>query len=104
MSEHLVAYHNITKHYCLEQYAYPPPRGSLPKRSEIAWRRLQTRTFYCTLMLSYIHPGVINPSCCLCGGVASLNHLLWGGCPDDPPPADLIRSPPPPPPSKGRCI
>nr|XP_050025174.1 uncharacterized protein LOC126520059 [Dermacentor andersoni] len=43
--EPLVTYRDITQHYRLERYAYPPPHGSLPKRFEIAWRRLQTRTF-----------------------------------------------------------
>ncbi|KAH7931517.1 hypothetical protein HPB52_024942 [Rhipicephalus sanguineus] len=43
--------------------------------------------------LSGWHPGVINPRCCLFGGVDSLNRILWG-CPDDPPPADLICSSP----------
>ncbi|KAH8035613.1 hypothetical protein HPB51_007848 [Rhipicephalus microplus] len=71
----------------------PPPLASLPKRSEIAWRRLQTRTFPCPLVFSYMHPGAIDPRCCLCGNVASLNHILWG-CPEDPPPADLLCSPP----------
>nr|XP_050043680.1 uncharacterized protein LOC126540901 [Dermacentor andersoni] len=31
--EPLVTYHDITQHYRLERYAYPPPHGSLPKRS-----------------------------------------------------------------------
>ncbi|XP_037565244.1 uncharacterized protein LOC119444978 [Dermacentor silvarum] len=90
--EPLVTYHDITQHYRLERYAYPPPYGSLPKRSEIAWCRLQTRTFPCPLVYSHIHPGVIDPRCCLCGDVASLNHNLWG-CPEDPPPANLVSPP-----------
>ncbi|XP_075739485.1 uncharacterized protein LOC142784965 isoform X1 [Rhipicephalus microplus] len=91
--EPLVTYHDITQHYRLERYFYSHPHSSLPKRSEIAWRRLQTRTFPCPLVFSYMHPGAIDPRCCLCGNVASLNHILWG-CPEDPPPADLLCSPP----------
>ncbi|KAH7961701.1 hypothetical protein HPB52_011363 [Rhipicephalus sanguineus] len=60
----------LLQYYHLERCAYPPPHGSLPKRSEIAWRRLQTRISPCPLVLSYIHPGVINPRCYLCDGIA----------------------------------
>ncbi|XP_049271608.1 uncharacterized protein LOC125758439 [Rhipicephalus sanguineus] len=91
--EPLVTYHDITQHYRLERYFYSHPHSSLPKRSEIAWRRLQTRTIPCPLVFSYMHPGAIDPRCCLCGNVASLNHILWGR-PEDPPPADLLCSPP----------
>ncbi|XP_065303740.1 uncharacterized protein [Dermacentor albipictus] len=91
--EPLVTYHDITQHYRLEWSAYPPPHGSLPKRSEIAWCRLQTRTFLCPLVYSHINPGVIDPRCCLCGNVASLNHILWG-CQEVPLPADLVSPTP----------
>uniref|UniRef100_A0A6G5AHU4 Putative tick transposon n=1 Tax=Rhipicephalus microplus TaxID=6941 RepID=A0A6G5AHU4_RHIMP len=53
---------------------------------------LQTRTFPCPLVFSYMHPGAIDPRCCLCGNVASLNHILWG-CPEDSPPPTSFAHP-----------
>lgn len=88
--DRLITYHDICTHYRLDRLTFPPLMGKSPRRCEVLWRQLQTRTFPSPYLLHRIHPAIyLSPSCKFCvSPKADLNHIMWG-CPKHPLPPFL---------------
>ncbi|KAM7315603.1 hypothetical protein ISCGN_005386 [Ixodes scapularis] len=78
------SFHEITTHYLLSRQVYPPADKSLTLEQAHSWRQLQTGTFPNPAILTHIFPSMYPTlECTLCGGKATLPHIIWA-CPQDP--------------------
>ncbi|XP_049268845.1 uncharacterized protein LOC125757358 [Rhipicephalus sanguineus] len=90
--DRLISFHDICTRYRLERLTFPPLIRKSPRKCEILWRQLQTRTFPSPYLLHRIYPSSYpSPSCKFCAAsTADLNHIMWR-CPKNPLPPFLAR-------------
>ncbi|XP_077531108.1 uncharacterized protein LOC144143183 [Haemaphysalis longicornis] len=75
--DRLCAYRDVLEHYKGERRTYPAAHPSLPKKQEVAWRRLQTNTYPNPGIYRHFHPDIHDGKCKHCPEIASLTHMLW---------------------------
>ncbi|KAG0443309.1 hypothetical protein HPB47_015060 [Ixodes persulcatus] len=75
--DRLVTFRDILDHYTDGWRRFPPAHHSLNKRQSTVWRRLQTNTYPCPVLLNRWYPDRYTGASKLCGQRANLKHMVW---------------------------